>query len=62
VSDDKAQWEGIGGRTVRPRIVDEQRDALLRLRGILEGILEKEQKKLKVVQEQLHRMKHGGGS
>ena len=61
MSDDK-KWQEVGGETITPKIVKQQRDALLRLKAILEGVVEQNQKKVAVVREQLHRMQHGGGS
>jgi len=58
----EGKWKEIGGRQVRPSIVTAQQKALLKLRAILQQELEKHQGDLAVVREQLHRMKHGGGS
>lgn len=56
------KWEEVGGKVIHPPFVEQQRKALLKLRRILEKELESQSKSLIAVREQLHRMKHGGGS
>lgn len=62
MSDQNNQWQEVGGKTVQPKIVQQQMKALLRLRNLLQGVVEREKKNVAVAREQLHRMKHGGGS
>ena len=59
---EEPKWQEVGGQMVRPTIVDQQREALLKLRALLEAEIAKEQKNVAIVREQLHRMRHGGGS
>jgi len=59
---EEGKWKEVGGQSHTPKIVKDQRSALLRLKQILEGEVLAHQKKLAIVREQLHRMKHGGGS
>lgn len=56
------KWEEVGGQMVQPAIVVQQKEALLRLRALIEAEIAKEQKNVAFVREQLHRMRHGGGS
>jgi hypothetical protein len=56
------QWQDVGGGQVQPKIVQEQRDALIRLRNILQGVVDREAKNVAKLREKLHRMKHGGGA
>lgn len=55
-------WKEVGGQVVTPSIVTQQQQALLKLRALLEQELQKQESNLRVVREQLHRMRHGGGS
>jgi len=56
------KWQEVGGQMVVPAVVNSQREALLRLKSLIESMIAKEQQNLAIVREQLHRMKHGGGS
>ena len=55
-------WKEVGGRVIRPRIVDKERDALLRLKEALEQQVVRLEKGKRVAREHLHRIRHGGGS
>ncbi|MHC4779763.1 MAG: hypothetical protein ACYTFG_14400 [Planctomycetota bacterium] len=57
-----SDWQEVGGRVVRPRIVDKERDALLKLKEALEQQVEKLGKGRDLAREHLHRIRHGGGS
>lgn len=59
---EKGKWGEAGDRIVTPPFLKQQVEALLKLRGVLEGEVDKQKGDLRVVREQLHRMKHGGGS
>ena len=61
MTDDK-QWQEVGGRRVTPKIVDQQRAALIRLKKVLEDAVGKDLEKVAALREQLHRMRFGGGS
>jgi hypothetical protein len=58
---DKAAWRQVDEHTVRPEAADKAHNALLRLKGIIEGMIVQEQKKLAQARERLHRARHGGG-
>jgi hypothetical protein len=57
-----SDWKEVGGRVIRPRIVDKERDALLRLKEALEQQVARLEKSKRVTREHLHRIRHGGGS
>lgn len=59
---EKGQWGEAGDRVVTLSFLKQQVEALLKLREILEGEVDKQKGDLRIVREQLHRMKHGGGS
>lgn len=56
------QWGESPERTVRLPMVDRQKEALLKLRGVLEGIVEKDRQTVIQLREQINRLKYGGGS
>jgi len=57
-----SKWQEVGGRVVRPRIVDKERDALPKLKEALEMQVDKLEKSKTEAREKLHRIRHGGGS
>ena len=58
----KTEWADLEGKTITPPQVVKSREALIRLKRMLEGLLEKDQKEVARLREQLHRRKHGGGA
>jgi hypothetical protein len=59
---DSSEWQGVGGQAVTPTVLKEQQQGLIKLRGLLEGKVDADQKMVVLLRERLMRMKHGGGS
>lgn len=59
---DPGQWGDSPERTVKLSAVERQREPLLKLRGLLEGVVEADRKTLLQLREQLNRLQFGGGS
>lgn len=58
---DEGSWQDVEGKRVVPPYVGRQREILLTLRGLAEDNIARDQKKLAVLRQQLHRIRHGGG-
>lgn len=55
-------WTGMGGGEQKPpQFVQSLADQVKALKGILETSLEEKQAQVVTLQEQLHKLKHGGG-
>lgn len=55
-------WGPVDEHTVPSGIVDRQRDALIRLRELLEGVVAQDHQRVAKAREQLAKLKFGGGS
>jgi len=55
-------WVDMDEKMVRPMALDEQRRLLMKLRNMLEGIVEQDRQKVLNLREQIIRLQHGGGS
>lgn len=55
-------WGGVESHTAQPEFVQRQGQTLVKLRGILEAVVAKDQSDIARLQEQLARLEHGGGS
>lgn len=51
-----------GGTEVKLSAVDRQKESLLKLRAVLEGMVEKDRQATLLLRQQLIRLDHGGGS
>ena len=56
------EWGEAPEREARISAVDRQRESLLKLRSLLEGVVEGDRKTLLQLRTQLNRLQHGGGS
>jgi len=56
------QWGNTPDRTIRLPVVDKQSEALLKLRALLENLVESDRQTMLQLREQLNRLQHGGGS
>ncbi len=59
---EKTQWKEIESKTVMPPHLIQGRALLIRLRDILQALVDKDQKEIVLLREQQHRSKHGGGA
>jgi len=59
---DLGSWGVTEGGDVEMAGVNRQRDALIRLRTALEGLVENDQRAVGLLYEQMARLEHGGGS
>jgi hypothetical protein len=59
---DAGKWRKVDEHTIRPEAADKAQDALLKLKEIVEGMIQTEQNNLAALREQLYRVKHGGGA
>lgn len=59
---DPGQWGESPERTVRLSAVERQKESLLKLRDLLEGVVESDRKTLLQLRAQLNRLQFGGGS
>jgi hypothetical protein len=62
MSDDKPNWRKVDEHTVMPEAALRSRESLIKLREVFEGLIQADQHKVRILREQLHRSKHGGGS
>lgn len=62
MSDETKEWREMGGKTVVPEHVRRTQNALLKLKALIEQMVASDESQVAAVREQLHRMKHGGGS
>jgi chromosome condensin MukBEF ATPase and DNA-binding subunit MukB len=56
------QWREVESRSVQPDVVGRSVTVLTQLRDFLEKMLAQDQAQIASLREQLHRLKHGGGS
>ena len=55
------QWQPVQG-PISPARMQQTQESLLRLRGLLEQLVKRDQDTVLHLREQLARLKHGGGS
>jgi len=55
------KWDEKEARRVMPAMVGDQREKLLHLRDLFQGLVEQDEKSLVALKEQLARLKFGGG-
>jgi len=55
-------WGTNPERTVNLPVVENQKESLLKLKGLLEGVVESDRQTVVQLREQLNRLRHGGGS
>ncbi len=56
------QWGEVPDRKVQFSAVGNQKKALLKLKGVLEGVVESDRQTVVQLHEQLNRLRYGGGS
>ena len=59
---DSKQWGEMPEREVQLPAVDNQKKALIKLQGLLEGVVESDRQTVLQLREQLNRLRYGGGS
>ena len=61
MSQNDTEWVEIESKTVVPPPVIQGRALLLRLRKVMQALIDKDQKQIALLREQQYRKKHGGG-
>jgi hypothetical protein len=59
---DPTQWRQVGGRSVEPTLIKQQRKALETIRDLLEEKVAADKRMVLLLRERRMRAKHGGGS
>jgi len=54
-------WDDLPGNMASPVGIDRQRDLLVKMRDILQGVVDKDQEEVLRCREKIARLKHGGG-
>lgn len=58
---DPDRWVNVEEKMVKPIALEQQTKLLVQLKGMFEGIVEQDRKKVLSLKEQVERLKHGGG-
>jgi len=58
---DPDRWVNVEEKMVKPIALEHQTKLLVQLKGMFEGIVEQDRKKILSLKEQVERLKHGGG-